>query len=171
MRDYLKITEGRTLRVIYTNVYLMGYTPIMEEEFQTLLTKCDAAIIYTPLNEEMDFAHFLTVPLKCMTVPSTKDADPFVWAQMCAQELKDTVPYILIPGKKFDTTGTRHGRGGGWYDRFLSKIPHHFVRIGVAHVSQVSSEALTREAWDEPMDWVLISDGNSWKVHKTSARN
>lgn len=66
--------------------------------------------------------------------------------------------YLLIPGTKFDEAGTRHGRGGGWYDQFLAIAPTSWVRIGVVGEGQWSDTKLIRQTWDQPMDGFLFSD-------------
>jgi 5-formyltetrahydrofolate cyclo-ligase len=44
---------------------------------------------------------------------------------------------IVIPGLAFTADGYRLGRGAGVYDRFLSTIPGHTVKIGVCFAFQV----------------------------------
>ncbi len=56
-------------------------------------------------------------------------------------EYADIVPHeeidvVLIPAVAFDRRGRRVGYGGGYYDRFLSKIPRA-ARIGVVFSSQI----------------------------------
>lgn len=60
--------------------------------------------------------------------------------------------------------GTRRGKGGGWYDRFLSQIPPHWLRIGVADKSQISGTKLLGQEWDESVQWLAVRDGSSWYV-------
>lgn len=43
---------------------------------------------------------------------------------------------ILVPGRAFDPTGQRVGRGGGWYDRLLALAGAPTIAIGVAYDCQ-----------------------------------
>ncbi len=76
---------------------------------------------------------------------------------------------ILIPGRLFDITGTRHGRGGGWYDRFLAAVPREWFRVGFCYESQFSAAPLLREAWDQPMDAVCVVGEDGLRVLVPSA--
>ena len=60
---------------------------------------------------------------------------------------------ILVPLVGFDRSGTRLGRGQGYYDRLLSENPHT-LRIGIAWACQ-QCPRLPAEPWDMPMDWIL----------------
>ena len=115
-------------------------------------------ILYTPLPGEPDPYKYFTFedPSKIFTIPSNKLSDPFAEAGK-ALGFFDTEASvsILIPGRIFDAFGTRHGHGGGWYDRFLSAVPRKWLRIGVCYENQLSSTPLMREIWDEPMDLLL----------------
>ena len=47
-----------------------------------------------------------------------------------------TVDVAVIPGMAFDAAGHRLGRGKGYYDRLLSRMPHTY-RIGLCHAWQL----------------------------------
>jgi len=49
----------------------------------------------------------------------------------------EQVAAVIVPGLAFDRTGRRLGRGGGFYDRFLSKLPPEVLRIGVCFDEQI----------------------------------
>ncbi|MCL2348982.1 MAG: 5-formyltetrahydrofolate cyclo-ligase [Planctomycetaceae bacterium] len=52
----------------------------------------------------------------------------------------DELQVILVPGVAFDRQGGRVGRGGGYYDRFLEKLPKDTLTIGLAFDFQVFDE-------------------------------
>ncbi len=46
---------------------------------------------------------------------------------------------LFIPGLGFDSRGGRLGRGGGYFDRFLKKVPARAIKMGVAFREQLLS--------------------------------
>lgn len=72
----------------------------------------------------------------------------------CAAVETGAIDAILIPGVAFDPTGTRLGRGGGFYDRFLAAPGLRAIRIGVCFELQIVDEVV-REAHDAVMDLVV----------------
>ncbi len=144
-------------------------TPI--RELTELINRCGGAILYTPFTDEIDYSDNsfpFIIHQNRILLPSTKITDPYAWAGTCISIYRDKNPFILIPGKHFDIYGTRHGKGGGWYDRFLSKVPRTWLRIGIATVDEFSEERLSRESWDESMDWLLIQYKSEWIPSKVS---
>lgn len=70
----------------------------------------------------------------------------------------DALNVVLVPGVAFTTDGHRLGRGGGYYDRLLARLPRTVVRIGVCHAIQVVQK-IPIEAHDTVMDEVLVIPG------------
>ena len=62
---------------------------------------------------------------------------------------------VLVPGMAFDRQGHRLGRGKGYYDRFLSRIPNIY-KIGVCFPFQML-ESIPSESTDVVMDEVITS--------------
>ena len=61
---------------------------------------------------------------------------------------------VILPGVAFDGQGNRLGRGGGYFDRFLVRVPARVPRVGLAFRFQVVKH-LPREAHDQPVDQVV----------------
>ena len=65
----------------------------------------------------------------------------------------DTIDTAIIPGMAFDLAGHRLGRGRGYYDRFLARIPHVY-KIGVCYPTQLVEHVPTDEH-DIMMDCIV----------------
>lgn len=65
----------------------------------------------------------------------------------------EKIETILLPGSVFDERGGRFGYGGGYYDRFLEKVPTA-MRIGLAFDMQIIEKAPLSEH-DELLDLVV----------------
>lgn len=143
------------------------------QKLNQIAKECEASVGYKPLIDDADYT---SIPVlknifrNMIFVPNDKNSDPHVWADICEKHSGGRITCILIPGRKFDLSGTRHGRGGGWYDRFLSKVPKDWIRIGIADRSIVSSSPIKRESWDQQIDWIIYSEGSSWQIYETHAR-
>ena len=61
---------------------------------------------------------------------------------------------IVVPGLAFSAEGNRLGRGGGFYDRFLSTLPQATLKIGVCFEFQRVS-SIPHEPHDVTMDAVV----------------
>ena len=71
----------------------------------------------------------------------------------CQVNPKD-LDLVLVPGVAFDRSGRRLGRGGGYFDRFLSQLPHEIPRIGLAFRFQVVKK-IPWELHDQPVSRVI----------------
>jgi 5-formyltetrahydrofolate cyclo-ligase len=65
------------------------------------------------------------------------------------------IPYrqmelILVPGLAFDESGNRLGRGKGYYDRFLRRLPKHALTIGLCFDCQIT-ESVPAVSHDIPV--------------------
>lgn len=64
---------------------------------------------------------------------------------------------IIIPCRKVDRHMNRVGRGGGYYDRFLSCVRGY--KIGIAYYSQLYSKLWQLNTWDVQMDMIITEEG------------
>lgn len=66
---------------------------------------------------------------------------------------QDETALVLMPGLVFDPAGHRIGYGGGFYDKFLAREPHH-PTVALCYDFQVI-ERLETEEFDIPVDQVI----------------
>lgn len=72
------------------------------------------------------------------------------------------VDVVLVPGLAFDRSGNRLGRGKGYYDELLARLPVGVVRLGVS-VDALHVDSLPIEDHDQRVAWVATESG----VHRT----
>ncbi|MFH0838613.1 MAG: 5-formyltetrahydrofolate cyclo-ligase [Candidatus Omnitrophota bacterium] len=68
----------------------------------------------------------------------------------------DELDLVLIPGIAFTKAGLRLGRGKGYFDRFLKKLPQSIERIGVSFNFQIL-KTLPISPHDMPVSRVLTA--------------
>lgn len=56
----------------------------------------------------------------------------FVRQDISRRMLPEQIDVVLVPGLAFDRVGNRLGRGKGYYDRFLRRLPADVLTIGLA---------------------------------------
>lgn len=144
-----------------------------EEALLVKLRESDALIGYSSMGDEPDVHSFLIenqILTSGRSIIADKNISPHDFALSLLGAHADEKVCVLVPGREFDTFGTRHGRGGGWYDRFLKELPQDWMRIGVLSPAQLSEDKLNREPWDEPVDYLLIIEKDGWNIITTNSR-
>jgi 5-formyltetrahydrofolate cyclo-ligase len=66
----------------------------------------------------------------------------------------DKLQLVLVPGLAFDENGFRLGRGKGFYDRFLARLPERAIRLGCFFACQ-QTDTIPREKHDQRLDGIL----------------
>ena len=70
-------------------------------------------------------------------------------------------PLLILPGLAFDPSGNRLGFGGGYYDRYLSRLPKDAIKIALCYEFQVIPEVMT-QPYDKTVD-IIITEKNIYK--------
>ena len=66
---------------------------------------------------------------------------------------------VLIPGLAFSRTGNRLGKGGGYYDKFLTAEPDHLT-VALAYEFQITDQVPVADH-DRPVDVIVTETGIS----------
>ena len=64
------------------------------------------------------------------------------------------IDLILVPGVGFDKSGNRLGRGGGYYDKFITRLGRKTLLVGVGYDFQLVEE-IPANSWDKRLDYVV----------------
>jgi len=98
---------------------------------------------FLPLAQEVDLRNLMQRWIeegKTVCVPIVNWQDRAMQAGLLtsteSHALTELIDVVLVPGLAFDTSGGRLGRGGGFYDRFLSLVRPP-LSIGVAFDEQM----------------------------------
>jgi len=68
------------------------------------------------------------------------------------------IDFVLVPARGYDREGNRIGRGGGYYDRYMSHPDFHATRCGIAFSAQVL-DAVPHAAHDLPVEVLVTEHG------------
>ncbi len=83
-----------------------------------------------------------------------REPDPLRCTRIKAAE----VDCAFVPGVAFDPDGYRLGRGGGFYDSFLSRVSATLPSVGLFFANQ-KVEGVPRENHDQRLTNVITEDG------------
>lgn len=140
-------------------------------ELSALIAPYKGFVTYVPLRGEVPFLDYLSLPKEAVKyqIAPRASLDPHEEADIARRLMGDQPTCIFIPGREFDATGARHGRGAGWYDRFLALVPRDWLRVGFCFDTQYSNVPLSQEEWDQKMNAVCVVSGETVRVIETSA--
>ena len=139
------------------------------------IQKADAILMYHSLPDEVDthsaLDQLLAKGKKVLLPKVVSDTEMTIHEYTGAESLQPSEPYgilepttpefsisnfqfvAVVPGMAFDRQGHRLGRGKGYYDRFLSRIPNIY-KIGVCFPFQLIDK-VPSEPTDILVDEVL----------------
>lgn len=144
-----------------------------KEIVQALVERFPVCVTYIPVNAEVDFHALdaISSATDSYEIQPDRGLDPETEVTHAQTVAQGRPVAILIPGRAFDAIGTRHGKGAGWYDRFLAACPPDWIRIGLCTDKEFSTEPLVRQPWDEPMDYVVVQTNDGYTLYTTGARS
>ena len=73
--------------------------------------------------------------------------------------LPEQIDVVLVPGLAFDRLGNRLGRGRGYYDRFLRRLPADVLTIGLAFDGMIR-DLIPHDKNDHPVKMVITEQGS-----------
>ena len=146
------------------------------------LTPYSVLLAYVPLKTEVDITPVIDLALsKGLKVAVPETPEEFVcltpgWRNslrtipngtQCPEEGEPINPVsvkpqclMLVPGLAFTPDGRRLGRGGGFYDRVLSKLPENVRTLGICSSECLFADIPTQEH-DRRVDSVLVCGKNN----------
>jgi len=111
------------------------------------LSRCRVVVTRTPTSGPLEIHEFL---------PDRLERHPLGYLQPTQDApLVDPndVDVVLVPGLVFDRCGSRLGRGKGYYDGLLERLPSGVARVGVT-VDGALVDAIPTEPHDQCVAWV-----------------
>jgi 5-formyltetrahydrofolate cyclo-ligase len=66
----------------------------------------------------------------------------------------ESIDLVIVPALAYDPSGNRLGRGGGYYDRFLSRLRRSATKVGLAFDVQIIDEVPIEER-DVQVDMIV----------------
>jgi 5-formyltetrahydrofolate cyclo-ligase len=75
--------------------------------------------------------------------------------KLCPAVPPEEVDTVIVPGRAFDPSGNRVGRGKGYYDNFLKST--HFTKIAAGFSFQVFDRVPT-DSHDIPLDFIVTEE-------------
>jgi len=152
--------------------------PVVEELLDwPVLAASRRVLLFFPLGNEIDLRALLDAGLNCsFTATRTPDhgglltvhelGGPlevhrigFLQPHVTAPEVDPAdLDLLLLPGLAFDLWGTRLGRGGGYFDRFLMRVPATAALVGVTPAGLVV-DRLPSEPHDVAVRYLATEEG------------
>lgn len=130
---------------------VMLYYPIQNE--------IDLLVLYELYPEKTFFlpvTHRKSIEVRQYTGKDNLKKGKFNIPEPIGEAYSGKIDLVFVPGVAFDRQGYRLGRGGGYYDRFLSSL-RHTMRIGVGYHFQLVHK-IPRNRHDQKMDSVILGE-------------
>ena len=101
------------------------------------------------------------IPCKITDLEKELDIGPYGVKQPKLRKTQfvspEDIDLVVVPGIAFDRAGNRLGRGEGYYDRFLKKLPNGIPTAGLAFSFQILKAIPSVRHIDIPVDKVVFA--------------
>ena len=178
-KDTMRSSAKQELRLIFgakEEVYERQNNLISTLEMSDEFKKAKTILTYYPLEDELDISSLIiSNPDKTWAIPrpiggglmlcfqtdelynllSLKNGlkVPIATSNLIKPEDLDLV---IIPGLAFDKKGYRLGRGGGYYDQFITRLNKKCKTLGVCLEELYFDDLPHKDKHDLPVDKVLV---------------
>jgi len=134
---------------------LMSFVSMpLEVDTTPLFTDCSMIVPCCEVNE--------IIPIRILSLDELELSDSLkilepklsVRQDMSRHVLPEQIDVVLVPGLAFDRWGNRLGRGRGYYDRFLRRLPDSVLSIGLA-LDGMIREQIPHDANDCPVKMIV----------------
>ncbi len=98
--------------------------------------------------------HFHAYSPDAMVVGGFNIPSPDTSSPLCQVVPPNEIDLMIVPGVSFTAVGDRLGRGGGYYDRYLSSPDISATTIGICYAHQIAA-TLPTEPHDIKVDRVI----------------
>ena len=170
MRRRLRTLDGRTEKSRAITEAVVAHPAFVRSArvalFAPLPSEPDIEALWEEGSRSFCYPRVVGSEIEFVEVRSLADLTPSPWhpgvREVACHEARIIVPselgLILVPGLAFTRDGHRLGRGGGFYDRFLSRLPASTSKLGVCFDRQIV-ESLPAESHDQLVDAVATESG------------
>ncbi|MGB9735928.1 MAG: 5-formyltetrahydrofolate cyclo-ligase [bacterium] len=143
-----------------------------------LYRQSDSIMLYIPINNEPDTDRIISTAMKdgkVVLLPGIIDDEVYPVVYKKGMPLKhgkynvkepaqkevfpvENIDTVIVPGVAFDRYGNRLGYGKAYYDRFLSKLDKHTIKVGLSFTICIV-ENLPVDPWDISLDVIITEIG------------
>jgi 5-formyltetrahydrofolate cyclo-ligase len=168
------ITEQKRRMLSAEQVASDSASIVAQIERMSAFQDAKTVMLYYPVHNEVDLRPLLTkyAGQKTFLLPVTHrhsiEVRPYDGEEMMRKghfgipepqtnTYRGSIDLILVPGVLFDRHRRRIGRGGGYYDRFLSR-QRRALKIGVCYSFQLYKHSLPSTWSDRRVDRIVTPD-------------
>ena len=138
--------------------YELDTTELVMRAWQSNMTVCVPWVNY-------DQKRMLPMEIRSLNEPMDADRHGVRTPRAGAPVPVEILDMVIVPGLGFDREGRRIGRGGGFYDRFLSQRDFHGTTCGIALHEQIIDDVPV-VSHDIPLH-MLVTDRDTLRFEMT----